>query len=256
MPASTDATRLGVNRTGLQMSPFHAQAMLSGQQALEAAALGQPAPEQQAQTPNGQALFAARMEYIVDADPLGSVPMPGTLKGAAKSGAKMLTGRRPQVFIDKLAERLAFERGGTRLYDAVYTKAMAQQELGSVSAEELLEIRNAEASHALLIKECLEKLGADPTAQTPCADLVGVQSMGLIQAVTDPRTTLAQSLHAALCAELIDNEGWENLIAMARKMGHNDVAKRFQAALDEEAVHLTKVRNWYTQLTAETSELV
>lgn len=256
MPESTDATRLGVNRTGLQMSPFHAQQMLSGKKALEEVALGEAPDETDAEAMDGQALSATRLEYIADADPLGSVPMPGTLKGAAKSSAKMLTGKRPQVFIDKLAERLAFERGGTRLYDAVYTKAVAQPELGAVNADELLEIRNSEAAHALLIKECLEKLGADPTAQTPCADLVGVQSMGLIQAVTDPRTTLAQSLHTALCAELIDNEGWENLIVLARKMGHDDMAKRFQAALDEEAVHLTKVRNWYTKLTGEMSEVV
>jgi ferritin-like metal-binding protein YciE len=108
----------------------------------------------------------------------------------------------------------------------------------------------------LLIKECLETLGADPTAHTPGADLVGVESMGLIQAVTDPRTTLAQTLHAALAAELIDNEGWESLIVMAQKMGHDDMAERFQAALDEEGVHLAKVRSWYNSLTMETVEQV
>lgn len=250
MPKSTDATRLGVNRTGLQMSPFHAQEMLAAAKALE-----NEVPAETVESHDGEALSATRLEYIADADPLGSVPMPGTLKGAAKSTAKMLTGRRPQVFIDKLAERLAFERGGTRLYDAVCTKAIAQRELSQFKVDDLMEIRNAEARHALLIKECLEKLGADPTAQTPCADLVGVETMGLLQTVTDPRTTLAQSLHAALSAELIDNEGWESLMTMAREMGYDDMAKRFKAALDEEAVHLTKVRNWYTLLTAETSEL-
>ena len=78
---------------------------------------------------DGQALSVTRVEYIALADPLGSVPPPATLKGAAKSGAKMLTGNRPQAFIDKLAERLAFERGGTWLYDAVYAKAVAHEEV-------------------------------------------------------------------------------------------------------------------------------
>lgn len=253
MQDSTDATRMGLNRTGIQMSPEQTKEMLAGMEALEV----DSSAESSLDGPDGQALSVTRLEYIAISDPLGSVPPPGTVKGAAKSTAKMLTGNRPQAFIDKLAERLAFERGGTRLYDAVYAKAVAHNdELNTVSAQEILEIRNAEAKHALLLKECLETLGADPTAQTPCADLAGVESMGLIQAVTDPRTTLAQTLHAALAAELIDNEGWEGLIALAQKMGHDAMAERFQAALEEEGVHLAKVRCWYNSLTMETSELV
>lgn len=251
MKDSTDATRMGQNRTGIQMSPEQTREMLNGMEALEV----DSSAEAQLDGPDGQALAVTRLEYIAVADPLGSVPAPGTLKGAARSGAKMLTGKRPQAFIDKLAERLAFERGGTRLYDAVYTKAVAHDaERDEVSAQEILEIRNEEAQHALLIKECLETLGADPTAQTPCADLVGVETMGFIQAASDPRTTLAQTLHAALAAELIDNEGWEGLIQMARKMGHDDMADRFQEALEAEELHLAKVRSWYTALTVDTAE--
>lgn len=252
MQESIDATRMGLNRTGMQMSPQQSKEMLEGVTTLEPLA-----SETEPEEPEGQALSVTRLEYIAAADPLGSVPPPGTIKGAAKSGAKMMTGRRPQAFIDKLAERLAFERGGARLYDAVFAKAVAHtNELNTVSANEIQEIRNSEAEHALLIKECLETLGADPTAQTPCADLVGVETMGLLQAASDPRTTLAQTLHAALAAELIDGAGWENLILMARDMGHDDMAERFQAALDTEATHLAKVKGWYTALTMETGELV
>lgn len=252
MQNSTDATRLGINRTGIQMSPQHAEEMLNATQLLDPTVM-----EEQSEAADNQALSATRVQYIAAADPLGSVPAPATLKGAAKSGVKMLTGRRPQVFIDKLAERLAFERSGARLYDAVYAKAIANDnELDKVSAQELLEIRNAEAQHALLIKQCMETLGADPTAQTPGADLVGVETAGLLQSASDPRTTLAQTLHAALAAELMDNEGWENLITLARDMGHDDMATRFEAALTEEATHLAKVRKWYAALTMETSELM
>lgn len=252
MPESTDSTRLGINRTGLQMSPQHAKEMLENTELLDDGS----ASEHGAPT-DGQALSVTRLEYIADSDPLGSIPPPATFKGMAKSSAKMLTGRRPQVFIDKLAERLAFERGGARLYDAVCTKAIAETaDADKVSAAELQQIRDSEARHALIIKECLETLGADPTAQTPCADLVGVESMGLLQAASDPRTTLAQTLHAALAAELIDNEGWEGLIAMAQEMGHEDMVRRFRQALSEEREHLTKVRNWYTMLSKEASELM
>ncbi|MFL6617953.1 MAG: ferritin-like domain-containing protein [Povalibacter sp.] len=245
MQESIDSTRMGVNRTGMQTSPKHSQEMLDSMDAVPSEAL------------DGQSLATVRMEYIEEADPLGSVPPPGTLKGVAKSGVQMLTGNRPQAFIDKLAERLAFERGGARLYDAVLTKFQAHsEELNNVTADDVLEIRNDEASHARLIQECLETLGADPTAQTPCADLVGVQTMGLIQAATDPRTSLAQTLSCALAAELVDNAGWENLIELARKMGQDEMAQRFTAALQSENDHLMKVKQWYRALTLETTELM
>jgi rubrerythrin len=201
-------------------------------------------------------LAAVRREYILEADPLGSVPPPATLKGVAKSGVKMLAGKRPHAFIDKLAERLAFERGGARLYDAVLVKVKAHaSELPGATVADVERIRDDEARHALLIKECIEKLGADPTAQTPCADLVGVETMGFIQAASDPRTTLAQTLHAALAAELVDAAGWETLIALAENMGQDEMAEQFRGALQQETQHLAMVRRWFNELTLETTTL-
>jgi rubrerythrin len=204
-----------------------------------------------------QPLAEARAEYIREADPLGTVPPPATVKGMAKSTMKMMTGNRPQAFVDKLAERLAYERGGTRLYDAAIAKFMVLgAELPDLSMAELEKIRDEEASHAALLVECIEKLGADPTAQTPSADLVGVESMGLMQAITDPRTNLAQTFHALLLAELGDEAGWETLIAFAEQMGLDDMVTRFREAETHEQEHVFKVRGWYEALTLETGELV
>lgn len=247
MQESIDSTRIGANRTGMQMSPVH------GKEMLENADL----QGTETQVMDGQALAEVRGEYIREADPLGSIPAPATLKGMAKSGAKMVMGNRPQAFIDKLAERLAYERGGTRLYDAAIAKFIEHgDELKNVTLGELQEIRDQEANHALLIKECIEKLGADPTAQTPSADLVGVETMGLMQAVTDPRTNMAQTLHALLAAELADEAGWETLIALADSMGQDDMVTRFREAEQHEQEHVFKVRGWYQSLTLETGALV
>ena len=247
MQESIDSTRLGTNRTGMQMSPVHGKEMMENTE-LEAT---QPAE------PDGQAIAQVRAEYAEEADPIGSVPAPGTLKGMVKSGAKMMVGNRPQAFIDKLAERLAYERGGTRLYEAAIVKFMAHgEELPDVSVDDLRQIRDEEAAHVLLIKECIEQLGADPTAQTPSADLVGVETMGFLQAVTDPRTNLAQTLHAVLAAELVDEAGWETLIALAENMGQTDMAHRFREAEQHEQEHIFKVRGWYDALTLETGELL
>lgn len=248
MQQSIDPTRLGPNRTGMQTSPLHSKEMLE---------IADKAIPMDAGGEDGAAFAALRREYILDADRVGSVPPPPTAKGVAKSAMKMMTGNRPQAFIDKLAERLAYERGGTRLYDAVLAKFNAHEgELSDVSVGDVAEIRNEEAAHALLIKECIEDLGADPTAQTPCADLVGVETMGLLQAASDPRTTLAQTLHAALAAELVDNAGWETLILMAEEMGHDTMAERFREALQHEVRHLENVRRWYNQLTLESGALM
>jgi len=169
----------------------------------------------------------------------------------------MLTGDRPQVLIDKLGERLAFERGGTRLYDALLAKCGGGA--AALDAEVPLDVlerfRNEEAAHALMIAAALEKLGADPTAMTPCADLVGVESQGLMQAITDPRTTLSQSLHAMLVAELADHQGWQLLIALAEQMGHDGLAHDCRTAFEEEERHLASIRAWVVAATLELAEV-
>lgn len=247
MKESIDSTRLGANKTGMQISPAHAKAMLENAD-LDVTESGVGV--------DGEALAEMRASYIREADPLGSIPPPGTMKGAMKSGLKMMTGNRPQAFLDKLGERLAYERGGTRLYDAAITKFMEHaSELPDVDVAELQQIRDEEASHAMLLKECIEQLGADPTAQTPSADLVGVQTMGLLQAVTDPRTSLAHTLNTLLAAELIDEAGWEILIAMAENIGQPDMVNLFREAEEREQEHIFKVRGWYESLTIETGHL-
>ncbi|HEY1086315.1 MAG TPA: ferritin-like domain-containing protein [Archangium sp.] len=230
-----DQVKLGMNRTGLQMSPADMKDLL---ETATEEVLGDPL-----------AMANLREEYIADAEPLGSVPPPGTVKGALQSGVKMLTGKHPELFVDKLAERLAYERGGTRLYDGIIAKFNATaQDVPNVSLAELTEIRNEEAAHFHLLAEALTKIGADPTAQTPSADLVGVETAGLMQAVNDPRTTFLDCLQVALTAELTDVDAWGLLAQLADANGEEEMARSFRRALQEENEHLMKVRTWYQDL--------
>jgi hypothetical protein len=233
------AAKLGGNRTGIQMSPVDIKKMLSDMDG----DLGKPSPEG-----DESAISELRSAYISEADPVGSMPPPATLKGAVKSGAKMLTGSRPQVFMDKLGERLAFERSGTRLYDALITKCEASGG-NTVSLAELKKFREDEARHFLLVGACIEAIGGDPTAQTPSADVAGVESAGLMQVVTDPKTSLAQSLHAILVAELTDNAAWDELVLLAREMGQDEFVERLSEAQEEERHHLETVREWHQKMT-------
>jgi bacterioferritin (cytochrome b1) len=238
-----DPTRLGHNRTGMQMSPLQSEMLLKSSRDLAS-------QTDVADTTQPEAMLMAevRREYVNDAEALGSIPPPGTVTGALKSTAGMMTGRRLQVLIDKVAERMAFERGGTRLYDAALVKVLAFGSGTPVTVERVKQIRNQEAEHADLLREALLKLGADPTAQTPCADLVGVQSMGLMQAVTDPRTSLSQTLSTLLAAELIDVASWEMLSRLARGLNYDDMAEQFDHALEQENEHLVTISGWYEGL--------
>lgn len=239
------------NRTGIKSSPIDSKAQLAV-----------PASLREPRLVAATDATALRGEYIVDADALGSIPPPGTVKGIAKAGLQALKGNRAQVLLDKIAERLAFERAGTRLYDQIITKCevLADASDDATDAAPMIEglrqIRLDEISHAQLLVEAMEQLGGDPTAQTPSADLVGTEGMGLLQALSDPRTTPMQCLHALLTAELTDNAGWELLIDLARHYGQDDLAQQFAGALAQEEAHLARVKAWHTAaVLGETSVL-
>ena len=239
-----DPTTLGRNRTGMQMSQLQSEMLIEATRLAELEA-EQPADEL---SPESLLMAETRREYVNESDALGSMPPPATIKGAVKSGLGALAGHRMQVLIDKIAERLAYERGGTRLYDAALVKVLALAAGTPVNVERVKQIRNQEADHAEMLRLALISLGADPTAQTPCADLVGVQAMGLIQSVTDPRTSLPQTLSSLLAAELIDVASWEMLSRLAASCGQETLAGQFDQALEQEESHLETISRWYEAL--------
>jgi len=229
-----NSTKLGMNRTGFQMAPI--EGPLQEEFAMQVPPTSAGSIEQAA---------AVRTAYIAEADRIGSVPPPGTMKGMLTTAADKLTGSRPEVLLDKLGQRLAFERTGVRLYQALCTKVQAAGHfrLDELYAD-LVRIAEDEARHFDLLCTAVESLGADPTAQTPCADVSGVASLGLLQVITDPRTTVAQSLDAILTVELTDNAAWELLIALARESGHDDMAESFVSAYEQEEEHLITIKGW------------
>jgi hypothetical protein len=258
-----EATTLGINRTGAALSPLGVKAMT------DAADVRSPAVPI-----DTTAMDAERLTYINDAESVGSIPPPASVKGVVKTGIAKMKGGEPSIFMDKLGERIAFERGGTRLYDALITKyqgvqalgqevlpsadqVMAEDGAGAVSSrpgesplETLQRIRSEELEHFKMLGASMLKMGGDPTAMTPCADVQGTASLGLIQVLTDPRTTLAQCLNAILTAELTDNAGWELLIQLAEEEGETELAGRFLGALSQEQEHLAIIKGWLTTLVA------
>ncbi|HEX8700333.1 MAG TPA: ferritin-like domain-containing protein [Myxococcaceae bacterium] len=227
---------VGLNRTGIQTSPLASKEAIQGAQEGLPTSLG-----------SEQDIVRVRQVYAQESPGLGTVPVPATFKGILSTAKEMLKGTKPTVFIDKLGERLGFERTGVRLYEA----ALGKYDLhgtwqGGPSREQLEKIMNDELAHFALVREAIESLGADPTALTPSANLVSVASKGVPEVLVDPRTNLVQCLEALLMAELTDNAGWELLVELAQSLGQTELAEQFEQALMAEAEHLQLVRNWLT----------
>jgi hypothetical protein len=224
----------GLNRTGLDMAPLSKDDMVR---------FAHAAAPSQAQA-GGQAFAQARRAFALQADAVGSVPVPMKLRGLTAAAVDALQGHRTAVLIDKLGERLAYERTSVRLYEALEVKARAARIGLQVDPDRISRIRDDEESHFHLLSQCLVTLGADPTAVTPSADLSGVIASGPLQVVSDPRTTMAQAFNAVLLVELGDGAGWDLLVELAQEAGHSDMSQRFTVAQDTERQHLERVRTW------------
>ena len=218
-----------MNRTGLSAAPkdLVAQLMQVPGMTKPSARVTRPTP------PPPRALYAKE-----GGEPVGTLPLP------QRAGALAL-GKKAAVLLDKLGERLAFERSGTRLYEGVLVKFDAYGTwTGGPTRRELEKIHAEEYGHFTMLAEAIEALGGDPTAVTPAADVHAVASEGICKVVVDPRTTLQQTLEAMLVAELADNDCWTNLSALATQAGQTALATACEEATAHEREHLVLLRRW------------
>ena len=218
------------NRTGIETSATLARELIQG--------TSESLPSSDG---GAEDLAVYRSQYIEEAFPIGSLPYLPAGTEAEASDEDIETA----VLLDKLSERLAFERMGTRLYEALVNKC---ETLGEDESEPTLEqlqrIGQQELNHFLLLQRVVTDLGCDPTVQSPSADVAAVASLGILQVVSDPRTSITQCLQALLTAELTDSDGWSLLISLAENLGYNDMVTEFQGALASEELHVENVRGW------------
>ncbi|WP_394825646.1 ferritin-like domain-containing protein [Pendulispora albinea] len=235
--------QLDLNRTGIGIVPARSKELIASVSSAKPSSEG-----------NEELISDVRNTYTEPGSTIGHIPAPVSEDAVETVIAEPAEGQATAVLVDKLGERLAFERTGVRLYDALIAKFDAAGKLdGDLTRAELVAIRDEEHQHFRQVKSAIEKLGGDPTVVTPSADLAGVKAMGLPQVLTDPRTTLVQALEAILVAELVDNEGWSTLIELAEKLGHSSLAIKFRKALASEEEHLAKVRGWVKEMTLSAS---
>jgi rubrerythrin len=227
--SQNESAEMGMNKTGIATAPRLSKEMIESSSDVAVPGNGHLTPDD------------IRAEYIHRGAKVGSVPPPASVKGMAKSALQALKGEKATVLVDKLSERLAFERSGVRLYEALMAKCNAIDHSGDTLTK-LEHICSEELSHFHMLWECIEKLGADPTVQTPSADIAAVASQGIPKVVSDPRTTLAQCLEAIMTAELVDCEAWERLTELAEGFNQTEMAEQFREALAQEKEHQFIIR--------------
>jgi rubrerythrin len=227
------------NRTGIMTNPELSIEMIEGAK--------QTVPSSQG---DATEMAAVKAEYIEEAVPIGSSPV---MVEVSENGESVGQFDGLAVLLDKLGERLAFERQGTRLYEAFLQKceSLTLEDASGPSVEELRHICEEELEHFHLLQNAITALGGDATVQTPSADVAGVLSHGVMQVVSDPRTTIPQTLQAMLTAELVDNDGWQMLQDLAAELGQDDLEEQCRKAYEEEQEHLEKVRDWLTSMTMD-----
>ncbi|TWI50936.1 uncharacterized protein DUF892 [Pseudomonas duriflava] len=231
----TTSAPLGLNKTGAQMSPEDTKRQIEATEQF-----GPDVPGDVTRITEERIKFIREHEAIDEQ--IGSVPPPGSVKGVLKTGLDKMMGKNPELLLDKLGERLAYERTGVRLYEAFIAKVMAAPDARPELLGKLREIQVEEAEHMLLLKKSIETLGADPTTMTPCAHVSGTMAQGIIQVLTDPRTNMAQCLNAMLTIELADNAAWELLIELARQANHPNIASSFEEPMRREEEHLATIK--------------
>lgn len=215
------SSKPGANHTGLALHPEQRDAMVEATREFPPTSSGGPAQ-----------IAELRVAYARAGDPHATMPE------SSVDAARL-------PVLDKLGARLQFERTGTRLYDALISKLDAYGSFeGGPSRKDLLEIREQELGHALMVQELIKAIGGDPTTVTPCASLQATASRGIGDVLVDPRTSLVDCLEIILIAELADLDSWASLARAAEPLGDAELTKKVAQAQKTELEHLAKIRGW------------
>ena len=148
------------------------------------------------------------------------------------------------ALIDKLCERLAVESGGVEIYQAVLAK------LDDRSLSPRLErYQREEAAHRDLLAAYLDRHGASER-ETPSARLAAHEGQAYLKLIEEAQTP-AQLLNILVTVELMDENGWEMLVNLARDLGDDELVRACTGALRQEKEHLRGVRGMAAQLVRE-----
>lgn len=171
-------------------------------------------------------------------------PLPGALIGMPTPAECFGSSEGTALLLERMAERLAFERGAARIYEALLEKLDATPGKPIVSKDAIRRFRDEEAAHFQILCEAIESLGGDPLTWAPTANPIVVQASVLRRAIEDPRSPLAQCVDALLSWERVDLAGWEELLRIANESSQDALAQRLCLVVQAEREQVACVTQW------------
>jgi len=188
------------------------------------------------------------------ADPIAWPPLPGALIGMPRPSACANASKRARVLLASMAERLAFARCGTRIYEALIEKLEAVPRTPIPSRDQIRLFRDEEAAHFEILCEAIESLGGDPLAPAARADAIHAHASAIVRTIADPQTPLARCVELLREAVRVDLAGWEALLGLARASGHDALEQRFLLVLQEMSEQLHWLTQWSNVMATSTAQ--
>lgn len=156
---------------------------------------------------------------------------------------KKLAEKNPEKLIDLLHERLTFERTSVKLYDCILRQMEASTDPQIRGMLDTMQgYRDEEAEHQAWLEEQIQALGGDIHAESERSRLVAEESRGIEQVILREDVALQHLFHALMAAELVDNAGWDLLVALAEEADDDDALDCFALRQAEEEDHLEYLR--------------
>lgn len=152
---------------------------------------------------------------------------------------KKLAEKNPEKLIDLLQERRTFEATAVKLYDRVLSLMAASKDpqiLGMLDTMQAY--RDEEAEHQSWLEEQIHALGGDVNVESERSRLAATESRGIEEVILRQDVALQHLFHALMAAELVDNAGWDLLVALAEEADDDEALDAFTLRQAEEEDHL------------------
>jgi hypothetical protein len=150
---------------------------------------------------------------------------------------RRLAAKNRSKVIDLLIERLEFERASVERCDLVLEALRPRGGPWASILGHLRLIREEEKEHEEWLEEQVKALGGDPHEESDAVRALLNEWRLIIEgemSSPDP----AHLFQALLKAELLDNGGWELLLALAEQANDEEASQAFRQRLHEEQEHL------------------
>ena len=150
------------------------------------------------------------------------------------------------IYVQKVADRLAFERGETRLYSLAINRLQNSSKSSHQEIIDLLKVnRQNEENHAALVKEALRSRDPGALESWELFDGVNLAYRGFFETIVNPHSDLPRIIQILFFAKLADHAEWEILIHLAQKVSEEKRMSQFEEALTEELKQLSVLKQLY-----------